>query len=74
MSHDIKDHKTLEEVLQNRICWEDYDSFLIIGLNEDGSFCGTKFWKQDISGTSDSLLELAYEIYGPKCYCDEDEK
>lgn len=71
--HSMTDHKTVEEVLKNSISFEDLDSWLVIGKNEDGSLCGDQYWKMDFDAHAITLLELLYQIH-PNCYCDENEE
>ena len=70
--HNMTDHKTIEDVIRNSVCWEDFDSFLVIGSTENGRITATKHWDLQNEETGTNLLEVLYDL-NPECYCDEDE-
>jgi len=72
MSHNIREHEDLGELIEKVICHEDYDQYAIVTHDGDGFFLVSKYWKQDFEHHV-SLIEAFYLAYGPDCYCDENE-
>jgi len=69
--HAMTDHTTVEEVFNQVINWEDADSWVIIGKEENGALSATQYWQMNFQ-SGNTLLEALHKIY-TKCYCDEDE-
>ena len=70
--HNMTDHKTIEDVIRNSVCWEDFDSFLVIGSTEGGKITAAKSWDLQNEEQGTNLLEVLYDLH-PECCCDEDE-
>ena len=69
MSHPTTDHKTIDKIIKTQVCYEDTDTYLVIGIDEDDRISASQYWGGDwVQG--DTLLEVLYKLY-PKCYCDE---
>lgn len=67
--HDMRDHRTVDEIIRNTTHWEDADSDIIVCTTEDG-----KISVRDPDGheefEADTLLEALYLLH-PNCYCQE---
>lgn len=71
--HKMSDHTTIEEVIKHSLCWEDMDSWLIIGVTEDNQIVVDEYWRMDFNVKGSSLLDILQKL-NPKCYCDENDR
>jgi len=69
MAHNMTDHSDVDTVIQNCTHWEDADSWIIVGVTEEGGIGVTAAWKLEFNNAPTFLAAL-HQAY-PKCYCDE---
>ena len=66
--HSMRLHTTVEEVIRIVACFEDSDTWILIGTEENGDIRVDDY--EGMRGESASTLLEALYLFHPDCYCD----
>jgi len=68
--HDIREHQTVEGVIEGTFSHEDIDRAVLVTHDGKHNMIVTMYWSGE-EFQAPSLIEALYLAYGPDCCCDE---